>query len=217
MVKDLKGWELINDRQKVVVKSFRGAKISQMHWHAKSNMKKIQENIIIHCGSNDVSKDADPEEIAADIINLSKSVSEESESNVIISGLVPRKGYLNAKGYNRLRDYCRDCMLTFFKHGNINAKNHWNISGLHLRVSLFNENFVNLLNTLNLENWHKDQNSEGNKTVNTDVSEDWVATDNEIDGFTKLGLLRKMHIKHLLFGHLNINSLREKREFLNLW
>ena len=53
----------------------------------------------------------DPEKIAADITNLSKSVSEEIGSNVIISGLVPRKGYLNANvrnGNNRLRDYCRN-------------------------------------------------------------------------------------------------------------
>ena len=94
---------------------------------------------------------------------------------------------------------------------------HCNIHGLHLnskRVSLFNENFVNLLNTLDSENWHKDQNSEGNKTVNTKVSKDSVATDNEIDDFTKLGRLRKKHIKNLIFGHFNINSLRKKREFL---
>ena len=96
-------------------------------------------------------------------------------------------------------------MLTFFKHGNINAKTHCNIS---------DKPFVNLLNTLYLESCHEDQNSEGNKTVNTEVSEDSVATDNEIDGFTKLGLLRKMHIKNLFFGHLNINSLKDKREFL---
>ena len=42
----------------------------------------------------------DPEKIAADIINPSKSVSEESGTNVIISGLVPRKGYLKAKVRN---------------------------------------------------------------------------------------------------------------------
>ena len=48
-------------------------------------------------------------------------------------------------------------------------------------VSLFNENFISLLNTLDSENWHKDQNSKGNKTVNTEVSEDSVATDNEIN------------------------------------
>ena len=69
------------------MKSFRGAKTSHMHWHAKPTIEKNPENIIIHCGTNDISKDADPEKIAADIINLSKSVGEESGSNVIISGL----------------------------------------------------------------------------------------------------------------------------------
>ena len=38
--------------------------------------------------------------LSTDITNLSKSVSEESASNVLISGLVPRKGYLNAKVRN---------------------------------------------------------------------------------------------------------------------
>ena len=125
MVKDLKGWELSNDKQKVVVKFFRGAETSHMYLHAKPTTEKNPENIIIHCGTNDISKDADPEKIAADIINLSKSVSEESGSNVIISGLVPRKEYLNAKVRNvnnMLRDYCRNRMLTFLKHDNINAK-----------------------------------------------------------------------------------------------
>ena len=53
-----------------------------------------------------------------------------------------------------------------------------------------------------------------NLIVNTEVSEDSVATDNEIDGFTKAGLLRKKHINNLFFGHLNINSLINKRKFL---
>ena len=63
---------------------------------------------------------------------------------------------------NMLRNYCRNHMLTFHKHGNINAKTHCNISGLHLSskgVSLFNENLVNLSNPLDLEYWQKDQNS----------------------------------------------------------
>ena len=58
----------------------------------------------------------------ADIVNLSKSVSEESGSNVITSGLVPRKGYLKKKVRNinnRLRDYCGSLMLIFLKHYNI--------------------------------------------------------------------------------------------------
>ena len=69
-------------------------------------------------------------------------------------------------------------------------------------VSLFNENFVNLLNTLDSENWPKYQNSEGKKTVNTEVTEDSVATDNKIGGLNKLESLRKKRIKNLFFGHL---------------
>ena len=115
----------------------------------------------------------------------------------MISGLVPRKRYLNVKVrnlINRLRDYCRNSMLTFLKHDNIYAKTYCNISGLHLNSqeeSLFNETFVNVLNTLDLEKWQKDQKSKGNKTENTKVSEDSVTTDNKIDDSTKVGLLRK--------------------------
>ena len=39
-------------------------------------------------------------------------------------------------------------------------------------------------------------------------------TDNETDGFTKVGLLRKKHVMNLFFGHPNINLLRSKREYL---
>ena len=74
MVKDLKVWELSNEKQEVVVKFFRGAKTSHMHWHAKSTIEKKPENVIIHCGTNDISKDTDPGKIVTDIINLPKSV-----------------------------------------------------------------------------------------------------------------------------------------------
>ena len=63
--------------------------------------KKIPENIIIHCGTNDISKDVDQEKIAADIKNLSKQVNEEIGRNVIISGLVPRKEYINVPWLTR--------------------------------------------------------------------------------------------------------------------
>ena len=158
MVTDLKGWGLSNDEQNSVVESFRRAKKNHMHWHAKPTIEKKPENIIILCGTNDISKDMDPEKIEIDFPNLSKSVSEESGSNVIISGLVPCKGYLNTKVRNmnnRLCDYCGNRISTSFKHDDINAKTHCNISDLHLnskRVSLFNENSLSLLNTLDSEN-----------------------------------------------------------------
>ena len=81
-------------------------------------------------------------------------------------------------------------------------------------MSLFNANFVNLLNTLDSEISQKDQNTEANKTVSTELSEDSLGTDNETDGFTKLGVLHKKRIKNFFFDHLDINLLRNKREFL---
>ena len=133
MARDLKGWELSNEKQKVVVKSFRGEITSHMHWHAKPTIEKKPEKVINHCGTNAISKDTDPEKIATDIINLSKSVSEKSGSNVIKFVLVPRKRYLNAKVRiinNKLRDYSGNRRLTFLKHDNIYAKTRCNISGL---------------------------------------------------------------------------------------
>ena len=59
IAQDLKGLELSNDKRKSVVKSFRGPKMSHMHWYAKPTVEKNPENII-YCGTNDISNDADP-------------------------------------------------------------------------------------------------------------------------------------------------------------
>ena len=46
-------------------------------------------------------------------------------------------------------------------------------------MALFNENFTSLSNTLDSKNRHKDQKSEGNKTVTIEGSEASVTTDNK--------------------------------------
>ena len=61
IVQDLKGLELSNDEQKFVVKSFREPKMSHMHLYAKPTKEKNLENIIIYCGTNDISNETDPE------------------------------------------------------------------------------------------------------------------------------------------------------------
>ena len=73
----------------------------------------------------------DLENIAADIINLSKSVGEESGTNVIISDLVPCKGYLKGKVRNvylnaKVRNVNNE--LRFFFIGN-------SIFGFNVRVA----------------------------------------------------------------------------------
>ena len=61
IVQHLEGLELSNDEQKFVVKSFREPKMSHMHWYAKQTKEKNLENIIIYCGTNDLSNYTDSE------------------------------------------------------------------------------------------------------------------------------------------------------------
>ena len=50
IIKDVKAWELTDDSNKNVVKSFRGATTSQMKWHVKPTLEQNPKNIILHCG-----------------------------------------------------------------------------------------------------------------------------------------------------------------------
>ena len=58
--------------------------------------------------------------------------------------------------------------------------------------------------------------SEANKTVNAEVSEDSVATNNEIDCFGKVGLLCKKHIKNVIFGQ-RVSLTSEKKSLWHLF
>ena len=157
IIKDVKGWELTDDSNKVVVKSFRGATTSQMKWHGKPTTEQNPKNIILHYGTNDINDDLDPQNIAEEIVQLAKSISKDCNSNVTISGIVPRYGKLNEKvrSVNRLlRIYCRNMDMRFVGHENINPSKHLNRSGLHLNhlgTPILTVNFLNVLNSLDSE------------------------------------------------------------------
>ena len=74
IIKDVKGWELTDDSNKVVVKSSRGGITSQMKWHIKPTTEQNPKNIILHCGTNDTNDDPDPQNIAEEIVELAKSI-----------------------------------------------------------------------------------------------------------------------------------------------
>ena len=93
------GWQLTDDSNKLVVKSFRGATTSQMKWHVKSTTEQNPKNIILHCGTNDINNDSDLQNIAEEIVKLAKSISIDCTSNVTVSGIVPRYGNLSIVFY----------------------------------------------------------------------------------------------------------------------
>ena len=209
IIKEVKGWELTDDSNKVVVKSFRGATTSQMKWHVKPTTEQNLKNIILHCGTYDINDDSDPENIAEEIVELAKSISKDCSSNVTVSGIVPRYGKLNEKvrSVNRLlRIYCRNKNLRYVGHDNINPTKHLSRSGLHLNhlgTPILSANFLNVLNSLDSEQLLKSKGSK-NSDKNSGKSEN----------LNEVTFLRQKFTKNLFIGHLDVNSVRNKFEAL---
>ena len=91
MVKHLNGWEMskkLNANCKVFVKTFSGAKTTCMHDYVKPSVRSSPDHFILHVGTNDLSSNKSPEEIARSIIDLATSIKNKkhdvSISNIII-------------------------------------------------------------------------------------------------------------------------------------
>ena len=89
-------WKLSDDKNKVVVKHFSGAKTKDMESFIIPILEQNSETIIIHSGTNDLKNRSSPEEIARDIIKLTTSCKTQT-NKVILSSIVPRYDNLNKK------------------------------------------------------------------------------------------------------------------------
>ena len=89
--------------------------------------------IVIHCGTNDLSRQERPEEIAFEIANLASSI-KSKENEVVVSGIVPRKDGFRDKSKERnesLLSICGSRNIPFINHENIDTRFHINCRGLH--------------------------------------------------------------------------------------
>ena len=70
------------------VKTFSGAKTTCMHDYVKPLVRSSPDHFILHVGTNDMSSDKSPKEIARSVIDLARSIKNEkhdvSISNIII-------------------------------------------------------------------------------------------------------------------------------------
>ena len=64
IIKDVKSWELTDELSKVAEKSFWRATLSQMKWHVKHTTEQNPKNIILHCVTNNINNDSEPQNIA---------------------------------------------------------------------------------------------------------------------------------------------------------
>ena len=137
IVKDVKGWKLSEDKNKVVVKHFSGAKTKDMESYIIPTLEQNPETIIIHSGTNNLKSDSSPEKIARVIIKLATSCKTQT-NKVILSSIVPRYDNPNEKAtrVNKcLKKECEARNICFIDHRNISPKYNCNRSGLHLNYS----------------------------------------------------------------------------------
>ena len=150
--------EPTDESDKVVVRSSRGATISQIKWHMKPTTEQNPKNVILCCGTNDINGVVELLNIAEVIVQLAKSIKKNCSSNVTASGVVYRyvMSIQKVRSVNcLLQIYCRNMDIRFVGHDNINPDSkHLNSSCLHLNhldMSILSANFLNVLNSLDSE------------------------------------------------------------------
>ena len=153
--------------------------------------------------------DSDSWNIVEEFVELTKSITKDCNSDVIVSGIVGRYSKLNEKGrsVNRLLQiYCRNLDIRFVGRENINPSKHLNRSALHLNhlgTPVLTVNFLDVLNSLDSEQWLEWKGS-SNSDKNSSKSE----------ALNEVTFLSRKFTKNIFFGHLNINYVKNKFEAL---
>ena len=64
-------------------------------WHVKPTTIQNPKNVILHCGTNDINDDSDPQNIAEEIVELPRyqyQLSKDCNSNMTVSSIALRYG-----------------------------------------------------------------------------------------------------------------------------
>ena len=143
MVKNLKSYKLtnsLNSKERVVVRTFPGATVSDINVNAKQLLDEINpQRIIIHVGTNDLKTSKSPNEIGESIINMVSDFNSGRKSIFHVSSIIARGDHLNekAKAVNSVvRRLCQERNVCFIDHENINPDIHLNNSRLHFARNL---------------------------------------------------------------------------------
>ena len=135
MFKNVRGWDLSNQKNKVIVKSFSGATTEDMEDYLKPILRKEPKNLILHVGTNDL-KAMEPAHLSNSVESLAINIEENSpNTSVSISALLPRKDPQLSKNISLInysfKSICCQHSWNFIEHRNI-KKNHLNRGRVHL-------------------------------------------------------------------------------------
>ena len=115
---------------RVFVKTFSGAKTTCMNDYAKPSVRSSPDHFILHVGTNDLSSDKSPEEIARSIIDLATSIKKEkrdvSISNVIIRADHKKLEEKRCEVNSFLGKLCKEKNYYLMDHSTRIKRNHLN-------------------------------------------------------------------------------------------
>ena len=134
MVKDIYGWELSDNYEKIVVKQFSGSTTEDTMTYIKSPLKCNPDRFIIHIGTNDLRSDKDRETIVRNVVDVANN-SKTDINKILISSIIPRRDNLNGKVRQLsifLKKFCMKNDFAYVNHGNIKPRQHCNYGGIDL-------------------------------------------------------------------------------------
>ena len=136
IIQHVQGWKLSTSDKHVAVKSFSGARISDMDDYLKPLLRKEPDEVILHVGTNNI-RDESSRSVAEGIINMASQVQQDFPSTrLTISPLLPRSDNLELndkiKEANKiLKSFCSSRGLTLLHITNIDLT-CLNRRGVHL-------------------------------------------------------------------------------------
>jgi len=139
ILKEVKGYELTDcDCWVIIVKSFSSATTGCMEHNIKPTLDHKPDQIILHCGTNELRKTESSKEVVENISNLAVEISK--HVTVCVLGLLARDdrfSYRVNDVNNHLKSLCTSRNIRYIDNGNIESK-HLNCSKLHPNTKVRN-------------------------------------------------------------------------------
>ena len=138
IISRLQGWRMSDKKNKVIVRSFPGAKVDDLFHYVIPTLQTKPDRIIVHVGSNDL-KTTEPRAVAEKVVELCEFIEAKSPSTkILVSELTPRNDFDHAndlrKQVNKIvRSFAksRDWASAHYPEMNIG---HLNSRGVHLNT-----------------------------------------------------------------------------------
>ena len=186
--------------------------------HVKPVMRDKPDHIIFHVGTNDIPSDKDAGDIAKSVVDLAISA-KSPNCDVSISNIITREDKHQHKAKivnNHLKEMCTNNNINLIDYSKNIKHQHLNKSKLHLTKRGTNILSTTLVREIsNIFQWHYVLSSTNGEVTGSSNLAGYKSNRKIFCTETNhLESLHKSNLNGLIFAHLNINSIRNKFEFL---